>query len=238
MSSHLPVVLAVTVALLVPTLAGCQYPRDPEETLDRVTDGTMYVGVIEEEPWVRIDPGEEPRGVEPTLIREFAEELDAEIEWVEGSEAELMEAMRGFQLDVIVGGLTRNSPYSKEVALTRPYVDTEIQFGVPPGKELPDDLDEVEIWVEQSSEAAALLQQEEGEANPIYFDSLSEVEGPALLDDYEIEAIGYERTDRIQRDDEHAMAVPMGENAFLVELERFLLDRGEEAEELLRREAG
>jgi polar amino acid transport system substrate-binding protein len=238
MSSHLPVVLAVTVALLVPTLAGCQYPRDPEETLDRVTGGTMYVGVIEEEPWVRIDPGEEPQGVEPTLIREFAEELDAEIEWVEGSEAELMEAMRGFQLDVIVGGLTRNSPYSKEVALTRPYVDTEIQFGVPPGEELPDDLDEVEIWVEQSSEAAALLQQEEGEANPIYFDSLSEVEGPALLDDYEIEAIGYERTDRIQRDDEHAMAVPMGENAFLVELERFLLDRGEEAEELLRREAG
>jgi polar amino acid transport system substrate-binding protein len=236
MKSHLRVVSALAALGLL--LGSCQYPRDPEETLDRVTDGTMYVGVIDEEPWVRLDPGREPQGVEPTLIREFAEQLDAEIEWVEGSEAELMEAMRGFQLDVIVGGLTRNSPYSKEVALTRPYVDTEIQFGVPPGEELPDDLDEVEIWVEQSSEAAALLQQEEGEANPIYFDSLSEVEGPALLDDYEIEAIGYERTDRIQRDDEHAMAVPMGENAFLVELERFLLDRGEEAEELLRREAG
>ena len=33
------------------------------------------------------------------------------------------------------------------------------------------------------------------------------------------------------------MAVAMGENAFLVELERFLLDRGEEAEDLLHSEA-
>ena len=145
--------------------------------------------------------------------------------------------MRGFQLDVIVGGLTRSWLYGREVALTRPYVDTEIEFGVPPGQELPDDLDEVEIWVEQSSEAAALLQQEEGEANSIYYDSVEEIEGPALLDDYELLAIGYERTDRIQRDEEHAMAVPMGENAFLIELEQFLLDRGQEAEELLEAEA-
>ena len=229
-------ILSLSIAA-VTTLAACQFPRDPEETLDRVEGGTMYVGVIEEEPWVKLEPGQEPQGVEPALIREFAEGLEAEVEWVEGSEAELMEAMRGFQLDVIIGGLTRSSPYRQEVALTRPYIDTEIEFAVPPGEELPDDLDEVEIWVEQSSEAAALLQQEEGEANPIYFDSPREIDGPALLDTYEIEALGYERTDRIQRDDEHAMAVPMGENAFLVELERFLLDRGEEAEAILRREA-
>jgi polar amino acid transport system substrate-binding protein len=217
--------------------AGCQFPRDPEETLDRVSGGTMYVGVIEEPPWVVLDRGKEPQGVEPTLIRQFAEEIDAEVEWVEASEAELVEAMRGFQLDVIIGGLTRSSPYRNEVALTRPYIDTEIQFAVPPGEELPDDLDEVEIWVERNSEAAALLQQEEGEANPVYFESLDEIQGPALLNTFDIEAIGYERTDRIQRDDEHAMAVPMGENAFLVKLENFLLDRGEEAEEILSRES-
>jgi polar amino acid transport system substrate-binding protein len=229
--------LSVAVACAVTLAAGCQFPRDPEETLERVSGGTMYVGVIEEPPFVILDEGKEPQGVEPTLIRQFAEEIDAEIEWVDRSEAELVEAMRGFQLDVIIGGLTRSWPYQKEVALTRPYIDTEIQFAVPPGEELPDDLDEVEIWVERNSEAAGLLQQEEGEANPIYFESLEEIDGPALLNTYDIEAIGYERTDRIQRDDEHAMAVPMGENAFLVKLEDFLLDRGQEAEELLSREA-
>jgi polar amino acid transport system substrate-binding protein len=229
--------VAVLALLGVLALGSCQYPRDPEETLDRVSGGTMYVGVIEDPPWVVLEEGREPRGVEPTLVREFAEQIDADVEWVEGSEAELVDAMRGFQLDLIVGGLTRSSPYAKEVALTRPYVDTEVEFGVPPGEELPDDLDEVEIWVEQSSEAAALLQQEEGEANPVYYESPAEIQGPALLDDYEIQAIGYDRTDRIQRDDEHAFAAPMGENAFLVELENFLLDRGQEAEELLEAEA-
>jgi polar amino acid transport system substrate-binding protein len=228
--------LSIVLALAL-GLAGCQYPRDPEETLDRVSGGTMYVGVVENPPWVILHEGREPQGVEPELVRRFGEQIDAEIEWVEGSESELAEAMRGFQLDIIVGGLTRSWPYARHVALTRPYVDTEIEFGVPPGTELPDDLDEVEVWVEQSSEAAALLQQEEGEANPVYYDSLGEIDGPVLTDDFEILSIGYERTDRIQRDDEHAMAVPMGENAFLVELERFLLDRGQEAEELLQAEA-
>lgn len=223
--------------LLLAALPGCRYPDDVEGTLDRVEGGTMRVGVIDDPPWVVLGPPGEPRGVEPELVRRFAAELDAEIEWVEGTEADLVAAMRGFQLDVIVGGLTRASPYATEVALTRPYVDTEIEIGVPPGEEIPDDLGGVEIWVERSSEAAALLREEEQDAVAVPFDSLGEIRGPALLDTYEIDAIDYERTDYILRDDEHAMAVPNGENAFQIELEHFLLDRGEEAEDLLHIEA-
>jgi hypothetical protein len=92
------------------------------------------------------------------------------------------------------------------------------------------------IFVERSSEAAALLRQEEDDAIAVPYDSLDEVDGPALLNTYDIAALGYERTDYILRDEEHAMAVPVGENALLVELERFLLDRGEEAEDMLYRE--
>jgi polar amino acid transport system substrate-binding protein len=222
--------------LLCAVVVGCQYPRDPEGTLDRVEGGTMRVGVIDNPPWVDLS-GAMPSGVEVELIERFAEELDAEIVWVEGPESDLVEAMRGFQLDVIIGGLTRSSLYRKHVALTRPYLDTEIQFGVPPAEELPDDLDGVEIWVEEHSEPASLLKQEEEDAIPVFFDRLGEIEGPTLLDTYDIDAIGYERTSNILRDDEHAMATPMGENAFLVELENFLLDRGEEAGEILARES-
>jgi polar amino acid transport system substrate-binding protein len=217
-------------------VAGCQYPRDVEGTLDRVEGGTMRVGVVEDPPWVALGK-REPRGVEPELVRRFAAELDAEIEWVEGSESELVEAMRGFQLDVLIGGLTRSSPWQKHVALTRPYVDTTIEFATPAGEDFPDDLEGVRIWVESSSEAAALLQQEEEETDAVYVDDVDEIRGLALLDTYDIDAIGYEGTDHILRDDEHAMAVPSGENAFLVELEHFLLDRGDEAERLLREEA-
>ena len=225
----------IACLLAIAATAGCQFPRDPEGTLDRVEGGTMRVGVIEDEPWVVLGE-DEPRGVEPELLRRFADQLDAEIEWVDGTEAELAEAIRGFQLDVIAGGLTRAWPYMREVGLTRPYVDTEIQIGVPPGTELPDELGGVEVWVEANSEAAALLKQEEEDAIRVTYERLAEVDGIALLDTYEIDALGYERTDHILRDDEHALGVPMGENAWLVELERFLLDRGEEAEDLLHRE--
>jgi polar amino acid transport system substrate-binding protein len=227
---------AIPTALALLVLSGCDFPRDPEGTLDRVEGGTMRVGVVENPPWVELGPGE-PGGVEPELVRRFAAEIDAEVEWVVGPESELVEAMRGFQLDLIVGGLTRAWPYATDAALTRPYVDTEIEIGLPPGEDLPDGLGGVEVFVEESSEAAALLKQEEEDAIPVTYDDLREVDGIALLDTYEIDAIGYERSDHILRDDEHAFAAPLGENAFLVELEHFLLDRGEEAEDLLRTEA-
>jgi polar amino acid transport system substrate-binding protein len=223
----------LAAACVLPLLAGCDFPADPEGTLDRVRGGTMRVGVIHDRPWVILSDGAEPAGVEPELVRRFAETIDAEIEWVEGTEADLAAAMGGFQLDLIVGGLTREFPYVDDVALTRPYVDTEVELGVPPGEDFPDELGGVEVYVERSSEAAALLREEEDDAVPVPFDSLDEVDGLALLDTYDIDAIGYERTDYILRDHEHAMAAPLGENAFLVELERFLLDRGEEAEDLL-----
>jgi polar amino acid transport system substrate-binding protein len=134
--------LAVSAAIACLLTAGCQFPRDPEGTLERSTGGTLRVGVAENPPWVRLG-GREPGGVEPELIRRFAATIDAEVAWHRGSETELIEALRGFQLDVVIAGLTTTSVWQKEVAITSPYLDTEIQFAVPPGEELPDDLDGV-----------------------------------------------------------------------------------------------
>lgn len=225
----------------VALLPGCDFPADPEGTLDRVEGGTMRVGVVDAPPWASTG-GPRPRGVEVELVEELAARLDAEIEWYEGTETELTEALAGFQLDLVIGGLTRSSPWAKEVALSRPFIDTEIQVGLPPSSPMGDEIDAddlsgMRIWVERGSPAAALLRQEEDDAEPVFFDRLAEVRGPALLPSYEIRAIGYQPTDYILRDDEHAIAAPPGENAMLVELDRFLLNSEQRAEELLDREA-
>jgi hypothetical protein len=44
----------------------------------------VRVGVVADPPWVILGKGE-PRGVEPELIRRFAEQVGTEIEWVEGT---------------------------------------------------------------------------------------------------------------------------------------------------------
>ena len=107
-------------------LGACQYPRDPEGTLDRVRGGTLRVGISPSEPWVTLEENQPPAGVEVELIKEFARTVDAEVEWVKGSESDLMEALDGRQLDVVIAGLTRRSVWMHDAALTRPYLTTQI----------------------------------------------------------------------------------------------------------------
>lgn len=203
--------------------------------MDRIEGGTLRVGVIDAPPFTTVRAGR-IGGLEAKLIREFAAEHDADVSFAVGTEAELVEALAGFQLDVVIGGLTRQSPYATEVALTRPYMDTQLEIGVQPGTDLPDDLGGTEIWVERGSPAAAQLKQEEEDAIPAFYEKPGEIEGPALVESYELDPLGLESVDYILSDDEHAMAVPMGENALLTELEYFLLDREAYAAKLLAEE--
>ena len=55
------------------------------------------------------------------LLTGFAQGEDATVEWTPGAESELITAMTRGDLDVVVGGLTSDSPWQQEVALTRPY---------------------------------------------------------------------------------------------------------------------
>jgi polar amino acid transport system substrate-binding protein len=159
------VVLAVGLSV-----TGCQYPRDVEGTLDRVADGgDLRVGVSEEDPYVVL-AGDRPSGVEVRLLEDFARRLGARVEYVSGGEESLVEQLREGELDVVVGGITKRSPWKKEVAPTRPYATT------------------------------------------------------------------HERVADKRVTDQHVMLVRNGENAFLVRLEQYLLDRKEPIRRALARE--
>jgi polar amino acid transport system substrate-binding protein len=224
--------LAALATALVP--AGCQYPRDPDGTLDRVEGGTMRVGVSAHEPWTRVSEGE-PTGVEVTLVKQFAARLRAKIEWVPGSEEELIEALRREELDLVIGGLTHKSQWKKEVAFTRPYVEPEIVVGVPVGRPVPDDFDGMRVVVERGHEAGWLVERKL-DARPVAVESLESARGrAAAVEEWLLNDLGLRRARRLKLE-KIVMAVPMGENAWLVELERFLLNREHVAARLLERE--
>jgi membrane-bound lytic murein transglycosylase MltF len=113
------------VHLLV-AVAGCdaisRLPRDPEGTLERVRGGVLRAGVSEHPPWTERAPGS-PRGIEAELVGAFAQRLGARVQWVWGSEQPLLEALERRDLDVVVAGLKRDSPWAKRVGLTKPYVE-------------------------------------------------------------------------------------------------------------------
>ncbi|EMY32588.1 lipoprotein [Arthrobacter crystallopoietes BAB-32] len=121
--------------LLVAALAGCglAMPTDPDGTLQDITGGTLRVGVTESvtenHDFVRLQPGAEPAGIEPELVRGFAATREASIEWVEGSEHQLVEDLKHGELDLVIGGLANDTPWSKHAGMTRPYAETRDERG-------------------------------------------------------------------------------------------------------------
>ncbi|HEX8745389.1 MAG TPA: transporter substrate-binding domain-containing protein [Thermoleophilaceae bacterium] len=226
--------LLLLVAIAAAALAGCQYPRDVEGTLDRVEGGTMRVGVSDNEPWVDLD-GSQPSGVEPEILRGFADRVHAKVQWVRGDSEELVEALESGQLDVVIAGITRTSEYRRKVGLTRPYVDTELLLAHPRGQDMPEEKHSVRVAVEADSQAAGLLDHKT-DYGLLEVDSLKNVKGPALVWDYWLDDLDLESTGEDLIDEEHCIAVRFGENAFLVELERYLLDRQGEWRDLVNRE--
>lgn len=106
---------------LAAALAGCgDYPRDPERSLQRIEGGVLYVGVSQDPPFVHGD-GTAVRGREAALARALARAHDARVVWIHGGHDDLMRRLETFQLDLVVGGHDRDSPWRRRVASSRPY---------------------------------------------------------------------------------------------------------------------
>lgn len=131
-------VLAVCLAASGLAAAACGMPRDPEESLDRIRQtGVVRAGFTVREPWVTGDGAGGAAGPEAEIVSRFAGSLGARVEWRQGSESELFEALERFELDVVVGGLTADNAAAASLALTRGYVEHDEKPHViasPPGE--------------------------------------------------------------------------------------------------------
>jgi polar amino acid transport system substrate-binding protein len=225
----------LTIVLLLSGIAasGCQYPRDPDGTLNRVEGGVMRVGVTEADPWVALEGDRPVGGAEVELARRFARELGARVEWIQGSEEELVDAAKEGQVDLILAGLTSKSRWKKDVAFTRPYVETRAVVGTPPGGSYPDDFAGVPVAVELGSEEEGLLEQRTDARVVPVRDLAARAGRPAAVPDYLLDDLDLTDSGTELDEAEHVMAVKLGENAFLVRLERFLLDREDEIRRLV-----
>jgi polar amino acid transport system substrate-binding protein len=225
--------VAVLAALL---LTGCGIPRDPESTLDRVRGGTLRVGITESEPWTRLEAGQ-PGGVEVELVRRFATELGARVEWVDGSEADLIAALEVRELDLVVGGLTADTPWQTKAAITRSYATTRMVVAVPASQPVPDDIAGLRVAVELGSDAAGILE-DKTDAIPVRVPDVTQVKGSAVaVDEWLLDNLDLRDTGVHLRKAKHVMATPLGENAFLVRLERFLIAHQDQVPALLDAES-
>ena len=230
---RLGVVVGAVITGVVVT--GCQWPRDVDGTVERVRGGTLRVGVVQSEPWVSAS-GSQPTGVEVRLVAELAQDLDAQVSWAPGPTAELVSALHDGALDLVVGGLTAQDPWTQEVSFTRPYVSTRTLVAVPEGGVVLDSVDGQEVRLEADPQVEGLLLAEG--ALPRIVEDAGAGTGPVAVQDWELEELGLVETDVQLHSQEHVMAVRMGENAWQVQVERYLLNlEPAHVQDLLREES-
>jgi polar amino acid transport system substrate-binding protein len=136
--------VTLLVALVAAVLAGCgvTIPTDPEGTLERVTGGTLRVGVSPNPPWTDVAQGAEPTGTEVGLVKEFAATLQSEVSWTAGGEQTLIKRLEEGDLDLVIGGLTAETPWEEHIAVTKPYAEgtgpdgkrIKLVMAAPPGE--------------------------------------------------------------------------------------------------------
>jgi polar amino acid transport system substrate-binding protein len=143
----------------------------------------MRVGLVEHPPWIVRTNGE-PAGVEVDLIRNFASELGTTPDWHWGGEQEQLEALQHYQLDVVIGGLTDRTPWSKYVGLTSPYFKETYRVAIPPGSQLQN-IKGAEVSVEKGDPVAAEV--ESKGARVVRVDDLAQVNGPVAAPDWQLE---------------------------------------------------
>jgi ABC-type amino acid transport substrate-binding protein len=204
-------------------LCGCgdaQYPRDPDDTLARVlADGRMRVIAVDHVPWVAVEDDGVPRGAEVDLVEAFARELGVAVDWRRAPAFPALEALERGDADLAVGGFTKKAVSAQGGAgQTYAYFIETLVVAAAPGAPIPRALDGEAVYVARSLLVDGLVEDEGGVPVP-------EKTGTVLfaaLPDWQVPARGLVPTEVVLSRHEHVMAVPQGENAWIIRLERFL----------------
>ena len=113
-----------------------------------------------------------------------------------------------FELDLMIGGLTRDTPWRQRVGLTRPYLTAKTVLGIAAGEPAPASLDGMRVAIQRGDPAGARLRARG--ATPVWVDRLAPGQAPAAVDDWRLSALGLQDSGIRLRQVRHVMAVPPG----------------------------
>ena len=132
-------------------------------------------------------------------------------------------ALKDRVLDLVVGGLDAKAPWTQQAALTRPYVTMRTLVAGRPGVPVPDDLSGTRVAVPAGTAEVAALAAEKAVVVDVPEITGNE-ELPVVVGEWRLTELGLTPSDHELGKQDHVWAVPPGENAWLVRVERFLLE--------------
>jgi ABC-type amino acid transport substrate-binding protein len=124
----------LSLLVLATFLSGCaDLPRDPESTTETVRGGTFRIGYLSAPGFVTLSAGR-PSGPEVDLVREIADKLQVEPEFVPVTLDDGLRGLEERRYQMVIGGFCKDTAVKSRVALTRPYDQKKYVFLMPPGE--------------------------------------------------------------------------------------------------------
>jgi ABC-type amino acid transport substrate-binding protein len=222
--------LRTWLVIVLLTFPGCDLPRDASDTLQKVRGGHLRVGLIENPPWANDSSGR-PVGVEVQLVTRAAADLNSRLVWIRGTESDLLESLHARELDLVVGGMERKSPWHKKVAFSRPYYVDSLLL-VSTASEEPTNYKGRSVAVDPGGQAAIYVRKKG--AIPVPLSDLSQAGGMIAAPVWKLATMGHTSGGTLLHTQQRAMAVAPGENAWLSWLERWLLQHQSSVPAMLR----
>lgn len=112
---------SIIYLLLILAVSSCEnYPRDPNETLKKVTNGRLVVGITHE-----------PSPEKMETVVSFARSLNAGVKWEKNTEENLFEKLKENEIHLLISDLSMDTPWKDHVALA---ADKKMIFALPPGE--------------------------------------------------------------------------------------------------------
>ena len=223
----------VCVLLLVIPLSACQdtrFPRDPDNTLETVlSTGQMTVAAVDHVPWVVVDNNDPPHGAEVELVERFARDLGVSVIWQRMSAFEALEGLGTGDFDLAIGGFARESVSTPGAAPTYAYFHEALVIGARPDA-LTDELGGQKVFVPAAEAVSELVRDKDG----VPVSEWSDAVNFAALPRWQLEAWDLVPTGIVLRRSDHVMAIPQGENAWLMQVETFLRHESDTMADRLR----
>ncbi len=208
------------IVLLLLTFSCHRYPRDLRNTLDKVQNNKLVVGVTEHPPYVELKNGE-ITGTEIELIKGFSKQLNAEIEWITAPAEIIFLLLESGEIDIAAGGFNKDIVWKKHVHFVHPHDTIVYSIGVPPGKSFPENFKDREVTVKKNSVAGVYAKKKKG-ARIAFTDSITGKENLVAASKEELTALGYQIAEKPLKKEYISLAIQNGENAFLKKLEVFI----------------
>ncbi len=111
---------------------GCSFPKDPQNSYIKAQDSFLQIGYTLNPPFTQYINGK-PDGIEIDILREFAKSKNLKIKFQKGSESELIDKLKNYDLHIVAGGFDKKTIWKRDAGTSIPY-DKEHLFLIPKGE--------------------------------------------------------------------------------------------------------